>query len=188
MGLGFWTDAQISTVGSLGSNGSQHFPPEKPLINGSRVTPPRVASRRLRSHHTSRNKTTTQLRETDRHTIIKNSSGTSSISALEPGGKCTGMGEADLRSPCPRPTWLAETWSTWPRPREGWPRPERLDRDDEADYLPGRDLRRPGRDDRDQGNLADGRPIPGELGRRPTPITVNAQTKISEVNPSLRIR
>ena len=55
--------------------------------------------------------------------------------------------------------------------RPTWPRPERL-----------------GRDSRDQGNLADGRPIPGELGRRPTPITVNAQTKVSEVNPSLRIR
>jgi len=31
-------------------------------------------------------------------------------------------------------------------------------------------------------------PYQGELGRRPTPITINAQTKISEVNPSLRIR
>jgi len=60
-------------------------------------------------------------------------------------------------------------------------------RDDEADDLPDRGFRRPGQDDRVQGNLADGRPIPGGLGRRPTPITVNAQTKISKVNPSLRL-
>jgi len=45
-----------------------------------------------------------------------------------------------------------------------------------------------GRDDRDHENLADSRLIPGKLGRRPTAINVNAQTKVSEVNPSLRIR
>ena len=56
----------------------------------------------------------------------------------------------------------------------------------EADDPPSRDLRRPSRDDRDQRNLADDRLIPGELGRRPTMITVNAQTKVSKVNPSLK--
>jgi len=68
--------------------------------------------------------------------------------------------------------------------REPWPRPKRLGREDEADGLP----------DRDQENLAKTletwprRPRPWNPVRRPTHITVNAQTKVSEVNPSLRIR
>jgi len=77
---------------------------------------------------------------------------------------CTDIGETDPSSPSPRPTWLPETWSTWPklenpgrdlrdlaeRPRpttypietrKTWPRPHRL-----------------GRDDWDHGILADGQP------------------------------
>jgi len=68
--------------------------------------------------------------------------------------------------------------------REPWPRPNRLGREAEADGLL----------DRDQENLTETletwprRPRPWNPGRRPTHITVNAQTKVSEVNPSLRIR
>jgi len=84
--------------------------------------------------------------------------------------ECTGIGLA-----CPRPSWLSGTRSTWPKPKKSQSRPERLGRDDEADGLPGRDPRRSGRDNRDYRNVADDRLIPGKLGRRPTPITVNAK-------------
>ena len=36
--------------------------------------------------------------------------------------------------------------------------------------------------------LADGLSSPWECGRRPNPITINAQTEISKANPSSRIR
>ena len=36
--------------------------------------------------------------------------------------------------------------------------------------------------------LADGLSSPWECGRRPNPITINAQTEISKANPSPRIR
>jgi len=98
------------------------------------------------------------------------------------------MGEAETHLAARDRVYLTETRGTWLRL-------ERFGRDDEAgDPLGrglrrlGRDLRRLGRDSRDQGNLADGRPILGELGRRPTPVTINAQTKICKANPSLRIR
>jgi len=65
------------------------------------------------------------------------------------------MGEAETHLAARDRVYLTEIRETWRR------------------------LERFGRDDRDHGNLADGRPILGELGRRPTPITVNAQTKIS---------
>jgi len=84
------------------------------------------------------------------------------------------MGEAETHLAARGRVYLTEIRGTWRRL-------ERFGLDDEIDDPLGRD-------DRDHGNLADGRPILGELGRRPTPITVNAQTKISEVNPSLRIR
>ena len=98
------------------------------------------------------------------------------------------MDEAETHLAARGRVYLTET-------KETWRRLERFGRDDEADDPLGRDLRRLGRDlrrlgrnDRDYGNLADGNPYRGELGRRPTPIIVNAQTKISEVNSSLRIR
>jgi len=84
------------------------------------------------------------------------------------------MGEAETHLAVQGQVDLTET-------RRTWRKFERFGRDDEADDPLGRD-------GRDPGNLADGRPIPGELGRQPTPITVNAQTNINEVNPSLRIR
>jgi len=86
-----------------------------------------------------------------------------------------------------RSTCLPEAESTWPRPGEpnwdlrdlaGMTRPmthlaETLeDLAETTGIWPMADPY--------HGNLAD--------GRRPTPTTVNAQTKISEVNPSLRIR
>ena len=41
---------------------------------------------------------------------------------------------------------------------------------------------------KDHRDLSDGRPAPWEFGRWPNPITINAQTEISEANPSSRIR
>ena len=41
---------------------------------------------------------------------------------------------------------------------------------------------------KDHRDLADGGPAPWEFGRWPNPITINAQTEISEANPSSRIR
>lgn len=72
--------------------------------------------------------------------------------------------------------------------------PDQHDRDpaqylrDLADDPVGWDLRRLGRDDQDRTNLADGRLVPKVDGRRPVLVTLNAQTKVSETNPSLRIR
>ena len=112
MGLGFRNDASISTVGSKRSSDPQHFLPEKPLINDSHITPPRVASRRLGSRHTSGNGTAARPRETDRHLPLKTHR-TYLPSSL--GGKCTSMGETDTWTPdrgrlgCPRPVCLTET-------------------------------------------------------------------------------
>jgi len=79
---------------------------------------------------------------------------------------------------CPRLSPLDQDQrSTWSRPQKAWLRRPR-----------GRNLRRLGRDDRDHSNMTDCWPVPWWFDRGPTPITVNAQTKISEVNLSLRIR
>ena len=94
---------------------------------------------------------------------------------------CIGMGEAGTHLAARGRVYLTDTWETWLRLKN-------FGREDEADDPLGRDLRRSGRDGRDHKDLADGRPIPWELGRWPNPITINAQTEISEVNPSSRIR
>ena len=64
------------------------------------------------------------------------------------------MGEVDTHLAARGCVYLAETRGTWRRL-------ERFGRDDEADDSLGRDFRRLGRDDRDHGNLADGRPYQG---------------------------
>jgi len=87
---------------------------------------------------------------------------------------CIGIGEAE--------TYLAARDRVYPTETRGtWLSLERSGQDDEADDSLGGD-------DRDHGKLTDGRPIPWEIGRWPTPVTVNAQTKTSEVNLSLIIR
>jgi len=103
-----------------------------------------------------------------------------------------GEAEAEVHLTARGRAYLTETRGTWLRLK-------RCGRDDEADDPPGQDLRSLGRDlirlgqdlrrlGRDHWDLVDDRPLPWELGRRPTPTTVNAQTKISEVNPSSTIR
>jgi len=71
------------------------------------------------------------------------------------------MGEAEIHLTARGRVYLTDTKGTWRRL-------EKFGRDDEADNPLGRDFRRLGRDlrrlgrnDRDHGNLADGRPIPG---------------------------
>ena len=56
-------------------------------------------------------------------------------------------------------TEMPRAWKTWPRGRDLW----RLGRTTEMSR-------------------------PRVFGRRPNPISINAQTEISEANPSLRIR
>jgi len=87
------------------------------------------------------------------------------------------MGEADPWSSCPRPGQpdrdqrkSVETWETWPNDR----RAETLE--DLAETIETREIRPMA--DAYQGNLTDGQPW----------LSLNAQTKVSEVNPSLRIR
>lgn len=111
---------------------------------------------------------------------------------------CTGMDETmvfltETYLPVRDLVYLIET-------RETWPRPKRLGREDRdqgnlVETLETWSIRsKPGLLDRDQGNLAETLETwprqlrPWNPGRRPTHITVNAQTKVSEVNPSLRIR
>ena len=177
MGLGFRNDASISTIGSKRSNGPQHFPLEKPLINDSHVMPPRVVSRRLGSRHTSRNGTAARSGETNRHLSLKTHR-TYLPSSL--GGKCTGMGETDAWTPWPRPTWLPETGLPG-RDQGTWASPESL----------GRDLRVSAEATETWKTWPKpGKISPNEKNRhgRPTHTTVNAQTKVSEANPLLRIR
>jgi len=97
-GLGTRNVKTISTIRYSRSNDPQHLPPEKPFINAHHVTPPKVTSRLGKPNsHAPKGGWPTP--------IIKDSS---DISALEPGGKCTGMGETEIRS-------------TWPRPgKPGW--------------------------------------------------------------------
>jgi len=88
------------------------------------------------------------------------------------------MGEAGTHLVARGRVYLTDTWGTWPRFKN-------FDREDEADNPLGRVLRRLGRDHKD---LAGGRPTPWELDRWLKPITIIAQTEISETNPSSRIR
>jgi len=85
------------------------------------------------------------------------------------------MGEVGTHLDARGRVHLAETRGTWLRL-------EKFGRMT-SDPL-GRDLRKLGRGGKDHKDLADGRPIPWELGRRPNPIKINAQTEISEANPS----
>jgi len=86
-----------------------------------------------------------------------------------------------------------------PRPLKTWPRDREVETfEDLAERPRGQDLWRLGREAEtledltetveDHRYLADGRPSQWEFGRWPNPITINAQTEISEANPSSRTR
>jgi len=121
MSLGTRSVESISTARSLRSNGSQHFPPEKPLINANHVTSPR-------SRHTSRNGIAVRSRETDRHPSSKTHRTYLTHLPLSLGGKCTSMGEAETledlaESPRGRDLRRLGRKAERPRPYKTWPRP-----------------------------------------------------------------
>ena len=75
-----------------------------------------------------------------------------------------------------------KTCAEWPKPLKTYAeRPTPLKT--QAETL--EDLAETAKDHKD---LADDRPAPWEFGRWANPITINAQTEISEANPSSRIR